>query len=42
MKARDVKALEERFGERVSLEKTERLLYAHDTASLRDGVWWEQ
>ena len=34
MKRNDRNALTERFGDRVSFEKTERLLYSHDTASL--------
>ncbi len=34
MKAKDKVQLRERFGERVSFDKTEMLLYSHDTASL--------
>ena len=34
MRAKDREGLEQRFGERVSFEHTERLVYSHDTASL--------
>ncbi len=34
MNTNDKKILENRFGERVSFERTERLVYSHDTASL--------
>jgi len=34
MKGKDRETLKQKFGERVSFDKTERLLYSHDTASL--------
>lgn len=34
MKTKERKQLTERFGERVSFDQTEMLLYSHDTASL--------
>ena len=34
MKAKDKKELQEKFGERISFDKTEMLFYSHDTASL--------
>ncbi|MFC1905068.1 FAD-binding oxidoreductase, partial [Chloroflexota bacterium] len=34
MKAKNRLVLQEKFGERVSFDKTEMLLYAHDQASL--------
>ena len=34
MNTEDLKKLTERFGDRVSFDKTEMLFYSHDTASL--------
>ena len=38
MKAKDQSQIQERFGERVSFDKTEMLLYSHDTASLPNMI----